>query len=110
MMLADPHVDEWLIHPPEPGASVRQHVIYHAMGILRLRYPAPRGTPHAVHPDALKTYGPRLWETLHNIITEVFWSGKSARILIRWTDDGAPELKMQSRLIIDGRDPRLLRN
>jgi hypothetical protein len=101
-MKAELGVDDWVVRMIENGCSIHQHVTWHVMGILRLKYGTPQGYRQAVLPDALKKYGPDLFQTMHNIITEVEESRQTCTIAITWDDQtGAPKLKVIRRLIID---------
>lgn len=104
-MIPKPDEDLWQVRPIDHGGplktTVQQHVIHHAMGMLRLRYPAPRGSVQAVTKEAIAKYGPALFDTLHNIIEEVEQSCQTATVSLRWSDDGAPVLKVIRRRIID---------
>lgn len=105
-MIPKPDEDLWVIAPIPYGAagaasSVQQQVAHHAMGMLRLRYPAPRGSVQAVTKEAIAKYGPALFETLHNIVEEVEQTCQTATVSLRWSDDGRPILTVIRRRIID---------
>lgn len=104
-MIPKPDEDLWVIHPIDHGGphatSVQQHVMHHALGMLRLRYPAERGSTQAVAKDAIAKYGPALFETLHNIVEEVEQSCQTCTVALRWREDGSPVLTVIQRRIID---------
>lgn len=100
-MKAELGVDDWVVRPVEDGSSIQHHVMYHSMGILRLRYSAPQGSRQAVTQEAIRKYGPALFEFMHNVIVEVEESRHTCTIAITWNDDGTPKLKVIRRLIID---------
>ena len=96
-MISD-RTDDWTISYNE-RMPLEKYVSTQVVAVLSLMHPGKRGTTHMADPVALKKYGPDLYEKLHNIINEVQWSMKSARIQIKWTK-GKPDILQVERLLI----------
>jgi len=76
------------------------------VGIIMRGYPARFGAGAGqkerrkfADPDAMNRFGQELWITLHNICQQVDRTKRDATIQVRWLENGAPSVKVISRLI-----------
>ena len=94
--------DEWVIPFDEHGVPIERLVSAHAIAILHLRHAPPLGVNSniMVEPEAIRKFGPVVFEFLENVVKEVQWSMRPATVIITWDDQGYPSLQVKERGII----------